>query len=114
MSDDSKKRPPPLPGDVHERIARMSRALRDAAAAKGSAMLMPPSLAPELDSLLLAALDSIAVSAPPTFEWKGRTYFLRVGVSFAAVDVFQNTGDELPVVEGVGEVGGPAGARPGH
>jgi hypothetical protein len=108
----TKKRP--LPGDVHERIAEMSKALRAAAAAKKGPMLMLPSQAPELDALLLAALDAIKVAAPPTIEFAGRTYFLRVGVSFAAVDVYQNAGDELPVVEGVGQVGDPAGARPGH
>jgi hypothetical protein len=113
MSSKPKKRPS-FPDDVHERIARMSKALRDMAAAKKGPMFMLPSQAPELDSLLLAALDAIGVTAPQTFEFEGRVYFLRCGLSIAGVEVYQNAGDEHPVVEGVGQVRAPAGARPGH
>lgn len=114
MSDDSKKRRPP-PGDVHERIVRMSRALREAAKASESGpMFLLPEQARELDSLLLAGLRSIEVRVPASFEFEGRTYFLRALATVAGVDVFANAGDEVPVIEGFGRVGGPAGHQRGH
>jgi len=84
-------------GDIHEHIAKESRA----AQASKEPGYRHAEETPALDALLSSAADAITARLPSSFEHEGRTYYLRAAIGLARLMVFATAAAPEPMAEGV-------------
>lgn len=101
---------PAQPGDIHDCIAKEAAKLRNAARAG----VQDASLTPALSALLDGARSALEQSIPKSFEYEGRTYWLRVALPSARMIVFDTSTTCSPMVFAMSGSCEEFGHEPGH
>lgn len=103
------KRPGGTAPDIHERIKATAGTL-NAAPHFG---MRDASELPDLQALMNAGCAAVASAMPKSFEFKGRTYWLRCRLAIQ-LDIFSEPGQGLPLVRGMSMSTEDQGHAPGH
>jgi hypothetical protein len=97
-------------GDVHDRIRAEAATLRTS----GKPGIRNPRDVPEVNKLLLAARAALGAAVPTSIEYKGRPYWLRVGLQAIHIEIFSDPVSARPMVEAAAMTSEEFGHVPGH
>lgn len=103
------KRPGRESRDVHADIREAAEKLKSSTRAG----LRDAAEFPEIDALLRACREAVAVGVPRHVQFKGRTYWLQVRLT-AIFAVFAAPGDAEPLLIGASFSTDEHGHKPGH
>ena len=109
-SNRKRARQPEPAADVHAMIAAEAAAAR----AKDRLALAPAEETPALCGLLDSATAAIGNAAPPTFQHRGRTYYLRVSFAQVHLMVFESATAPEPLAYAVSGSSDEFGHTPYH
>ena len=82
-------RPDRIPNAAHERLVKEASQVE-----KGQGW---DCKTPETEAVMTAAMDALQRGLPPSFEYKGRSYWLKLTVIFGMVEVFDAPTVRLPL-----------------
>ena len=79
--------------DVHKRISAEAEAVRN----KDRLAFVPAERTPALNGVLDSAMAALSGGVPPTFDHRGRTYYLRVSFAAVRLMVFETASAPKPM-----------------